>query len=179
MNKKANLGVFGSLFVWIVTIIGLAFAFGAIIYVINVGTENFRDVAATMDTKEVNASQYMEATIGMVSPALESLKWISVMIIVGSILAVWIGNVMVRVHPLFAVPYILLMLLAVVISAPLSNTYEELLTENVVYSTTLQGFTGMNYIILNLPVWVTIIGVIGGILMFINIGDRKNNLGFA
>ena len=53
-------------------------------------------------------------------------------------------------------------------SVPVSNNYAGFLTGQV-FSSQLSGFTAANYVMLNLPVWVTVIGLIGAVLLVINI----------
>ena len=58
---------------------------------------------------------------------------------------------------------------------PVANRYYEL-TQNPLLADTFAQFTAVNYIFRYLPIWVTIIGIIGGILLMINLISGRNNL---
>jgi len=47
---------------------------------------------------------------------------------------------------------------------------------NPTLSSTFTGFTGANWIMLNLPVWITIIGITGGIIMFSRMGRKEETI---
>ena len=94
-------------------------------------------------------------------------------IIFGSIIAIMVSNFLVKAHPVFLVPYIFFVVISVVFSAYISNTYEDLLNTGTL-AQTLQGFSFANFFFINLPIWMTIIGVMGGIMLFIGISvDRE------
>jgi hypothetical protein len=40
-------------------------------------------------------------------------------------------------------------------------------------SSTFSGFIGTNWIMLNLPIWITIVGFTGGIIMFSRLGKKE------
>jgi len=50
----------------------------------------------------------------------------------------------------------------------MSNTYETLIS-NPLLTDTYSGFVGGNFIWLNLPIWITVIGFGAGLIMFINV----------
>lgn len=174
INKKGNATT--DLLVWVIVVFAFAIAMGSIVYVGGQIVSVFSNIAPSLSTPQVNASILMADTIGHIPDAYVPLHWISVALIIGSVIMVLLGNFLVRVHPIFIVPYIFIMAIVVIISVPLANTYEDLLTNNQILSTSLSGFTGMNYIILHLPIWVTIIGLVGGIILSINILRDKNEI---
>ncbi len=57
----------------------------------------------------------------------------------------------------------------------MSNAYETIMN-NEVLAGTFAEFTGANWIMLNLPVWITIIGFVGGIIMYSQMGRREEQL---
>lgn len=115
-----------------------------------------------------NASEIVDQTFGRVPDSYEALKWINAMLIIGMFISILVHSYLVRIRPVFMVPYILVTIIAIIVSVPLSNVYEQLY-ENPTLASTFTGFFGQTYIFLNLPIWITIIGLIGGLIMFVNI----------
>jgi len=126
------------------------------------------------DTNGNNASQVIDNTIGDFNTAIASLHWITVFLIVGMILSIFIGSYLVTTKPVFFIPYLFIVIIAVVVAVPMSNAYETLMSEATM-SATFSGFTGANWIMLNLPIWISIIGITGGIIMFSRMGKKEEN----
>lgn len=172
MNKKGNLVT--DLFVWMIVIFVFAVSMILIFYGINKAATNIMtNVIPNIHIPGVNATQIANGTIGMISPAYENLKWITYMLIIGSILTVLLGNWLVRVNPIFAIPYVFIIAMAVICAVPLSNAYEHLLYSGGEIGTAFQGFYGVSWIFLHLPIWVLIVGILGGITMFIGLPRDK------
>ena len=115
-----------------------------------------------------NASQIVGSTVGQVVNAYQSLKWITVMLIFGLGLAILISSFLVKTNPIFFIPYIIILIIAIIVSVPVSNTYETIY-QNPVLAESFSGFWGATWIFLHLPIWVMVIGIFAGVLMFINI----------
>ena len=59
-------------------------------------------------------------------------------------------------------------------SVYISNAYESIIISGNVLAPTLESFTGMNYIMLHLPILAAVIGIFGAILLFVGITvDRE------
>lgn len=116
------------------------------------------------------STNYTEAVNTGFLPVVSSfavLKWGGAAIIIGMILSILVGNFLVRTHPVFLVAYILIWVLMIVLSAPLSNVYETL-RDTPAFANTFSGFWMQNYIFENFPVWVTVVGALGAIALFVN-----------
>jgi len=124
------------------------------------------------DTQGNNASVVIDETMGVANASFSALRWISVFLIAGMILSIFIGSYLVTTKPIFFIPYIFLTIIAIVVSVPMSNSYETLMADATL-SSTFSTFTGANWIMLNLPVWIAIIGMAGGIIMFSRMGKRE------
>jgi len=72
----------------------------------------------------------------------------------------------------FFVPYIFMVAIAVFVAVIVSNAYETLM-ETDLLAGTFSNFIGSNWIMLNLPIWISIIGIGGGIIMFSRLGKRE------
>lgn len=167
MNKKAS--IIDPIVAMILSFI-LVVICGVVWYAVgevNTGLEN----AAPMIQEKmpyVNVSETITNTVGAVLVAYETFTWITVMLIFGYFLSVLISAFLVKTHPVWFVAYILVTVLAVILSVPISNTYEELVTNPTLASTWI-NFPGANYIFYYLPLWMAVFGIIAGILMYINI----------
>lgn len=124
------------------------------------------------DTVGNNASQVIDNTIGVTNSTFNALHWITVFLIVGMAISIFIGSYLVTTKPVFFVPYIFLTIIAVIVSVPIANTYEKLMN-NATLNNVFLDFVGANWLMLNLPIWVTIIGIAGGIIMFIRMGKKE------
>jgi len=119
----------------------------------------------------MGASNFTDATnrtFGQVDATLPALRWIAVVIFFSMIIAMFVSNFLIKANPVFFAVYVFILIIAIVFSAYVSNAYETLLTINDV-GPEVQQFTGMNYIFINLPIWITVVGFIGGIILFIGI----------
>ncbi len=175
MNKR---GGFSDLFIFMI------FAF--VIVLISViwvymGGEIQDQLHASMDGMDLhdtlgnNASQVIDNTIGSTNTSFQALHWITIFLIAGMILSIFIGSYLVTTKPIFFIPYIFIVIIAIVVSVPMSNAYETIMN-NEVLAGTFAEFTGANWIMLNLPVWITIIGFVGGIIMYSQMGRREEQL---
>lgn len=115
-----------------------------------------------------NATEIIDNTMGQVNVAYNSLKWISFVLIFGLALSILLTSFLVKTYPVFFVPYIFIVVIAVIVSAPISNAYETIY-QNPTLASTFSGFFGASWIFLHLPIWVSVIGIIAGVLMFINV----------
>jgi len=115
-----------------------------------------------------NATDIINSTMGKVVTAYQSLKWITFVLIFGFALSILISSFIVKTNPVFFVPYIIILVIAIIVSVPISNTYETIY-QNPLMASSFQGFWGQTWIFLNLPIWITVIGILAGILMFINV----------
>ncbi len=124
------------------------------------------------DTVGNNASQVISNSMGAVNNSYGALPWITVFLIGGMVLSIFIGSYLVTTKPIFFIPYIFIVIIAIVVSVPMSNSYEVIMNEQTL-SGTFTAFSGASWIMLNLPIWITIIGISGGIIMFSQMGKRK------
>lgn len=112
-----------------------------------------------------NVTQVIENTIGMVNTAYATLKWTTIIMIVGMVISIFIGSYLVTTRPIFFVPYIFVVIIGIIVSVGISNAYQELIAEPTL-GASFAELIGGNYLMIYLPIWVTAIGFIGGIIMF-------------
>lgn len=97
-----------------------------------------------------------------------SLHTIAFVIIFFTALSIPISAFVQRSHPVFFIVYLLIIISCFMASVYISNQYEILMTDDTI-GETLSEFTGASFIMLNLPIWTAIIGIIGAIFLFTGI----------
>lgn len=173
MNK---IGGFTDLFLFMVVTIIIVLISGLFIYL---GGKVELELSNQMDNQmygNTNGTEIVNDTIGKVATTYHALYWISMFLIVGMVISIFIGSYLVTTKPVFFIPYIFIVIIAIVVSVGLSTAYESIIAEPLL-SSTFDGFVGANFILSKLPIWVTIIGFTGGIIMFARMGSRDESMG--
>jgi flagellar biosynthesis protein FliQ len=173
INKK---GGTTDIFLFLIFTITILFICGIFIYLGGQATTKVHQTMDNMQFGSANTSQVIDQTFGKVNEAYQSLYWISLLLIVGMIISIFIGSYLVTTKPIFFIPYIFIIIIAVIVSVGLSNAYEQVIQDPTL-APTFAGFIGSNFIMANLPIWITIIGFVGGIIMFTRMGSRENQGG--
>lgn len=171
MNKKAGLT---DLFVFIIMAFIIVVIAGIFIYLSTQTETKLHETLDPMNTDDVNNTAIIDDTFGNIPTALETLYWLTFLIITAMILSIFIGSYLVTTKPVFIVPYIFLMIIAIICSVGISNAYEQIASDPTLTSTFAQ-FTGSNFILAYLPLWVTIVGFIGAIIMFSRMGSKEES----
>lgn len=123
-----------------------------------------------------NTSQIIDETFGAVPSAYAHLHWIVIMLIFGMAISIFYGSYKVRTEPIYFLPYILITGVVIITSAGLANAYETIMQHDTLAGT-FAGFAGGNHFFLNLPLYMGIIGIIGGIILFISWATRPQTEG--
>jgi len=171
-NKR---GGFSDLFIFMIFAFVIVFISVIWVYMGGLAQDQLQASLGTMDLHDTvgnNASQVIDNTVGSFNVSIQALRWITVFLIAGMILSIFIGSYLVNTKPIFFVPYIFIVIIAIVVSVPMSNAYETLM-ETPALTSTFTSFQGANWIMLNLPIWITIIGITGAIIMFSRMGKRE------
>lgn len=163
MNRK------GSLFdivAWVVIAFVVVVFLGLWLYGHNLITQSLESVPdVVVGNNTINVSNIATQTFGVVNTAEQTwLPIIAFIIIVCEGLLIWITNVFIKEHPIMFIPYAFVTAAAVVISAYLSNAYQNLLS-GLVFSPTLATFTMADFVMIYLPYWTAVIGAVGTILL--------------
>lgn len=172
MNKR---GGFTDLFIFMIVAFVIILFSAIFIFMSNTVTDQVRENVANLDMLNDgghNGSQIIEDTIGEANTSFSALYWIAVFLIFGMIIAVFIGSYLVTTKPIFFIPYIFIVIIAVVVSVPMSNAHETLMSDATLGST-LTNFVGANWIMSQLPIIISIIGIGGGIIMFSRMGKKE------
>jgi len=170
-QKKASVV---DLLVWLVISFIIVVFFATWIY-------GFHEVTTLLTgiegTTAVNISAAAENTFGKIDPRqTSSLHVLAFVMIFAMGLSILVSNFLVKSHPAFFIVYVLIVIVAIITSVYLSNEYESLMTNQVI-GTTISGFTGSTFIMLNLPLWTAVIGIFGMIFLFSGILRDKGSGG--
>lgn len=120
-------------------------------------------------TINISISDASQKTFSIIKPAQETgLHVLAYTIIFALILSMLVINFLEKSNPAFFIVYVFVLFGAIISSVYVSNQYEDLLANEIIGGT-LQDFSGASFILLYLPVWITVIGFIGAILLFAGI----------
>ena len=174
LNKK---GAFTDMFLFIILAFIIVVICGVFIYMGNITKDKLHE---TMDdmvfADNVNTSEVIEDTFGDVTASYNALYWIAILLIVGMIISIFIGSYLVTTKSVFMLPYLFILILAIVFAVVISNAYELIITQATELAPTLLNFVGANFILAKLPVWVTLIGLVGAIIMFSRMGSKEQQV---
>lgn len=163
MNKR---GQFTDLFLFMVVALVILFVSGLFIYMgVRVNNQLGDSLKGNEVSENVNYTEIKDATFGKVKIAYKHLYWLSILMIIGMMISIFIGSYMVTTRPVFFVPYIFIVIISILVSVGISNAYQKVAT-NPTLAETFAGFIGSNFIMFNLPIWMTVTGFVGGMIMF-------------
>ena len=170
-NKK---GSFVDLFVFMIFAFILVVVIGFLMYIFGQAEDGLHEAMDDMEFGDgtTNTTEVINESVGVTTTSLTALYWLSVLIIFGMILGIFIGSYMVTTKPVFFVPYLFIWIIAIIVAVPISNTYETLSADPTLAST-YANFVGANFILNNLPMMIAIIGIVGAIIMFTRMGRRE------
>jgi F0F1-type ATP synthase assembly protein I len=155
--------------------VAIVFICGIFIYLGGDVTQKVHETMDPLTFGTANTTQVINDTFGAVNRAYQSLYWISVFLIVGMILSIFIGSYLVTTKPIFFIPYFFVTVIAVIVSVGISNAYEQVILDPTM-ADTFAGFVGANFIMLNLPIWIAVIGVVGAVIMFVRMGSKERDI---
>ena len=175
MLIKNKQGGMSDLFVFMIFSFAILLIAGIFIYIGTNVNVKLHDTMDDMQFGDANTTEVIDQTMGNVSGAYSSLYWIAIFLMVGMVLSIFIGSYLVTTRPIFFIPYLFIVIIAIIIGVGLSNAYEQVIADPTLAST-FAGFIGANFIMLKLPIWVSIVGIVGGIIMFVRMGSREQDL---
>lgn len=176
MNKK---GGFVDLFLFMIISLVLVFISGIMIYIGIISNNALHENLDDMDLNS-NVSEVIDNSIGEVNNSYQALYWISIFLMVGMVIAIFIGSYMVTIKPIFFFPYIFIVIIAIVVAVGVSIAYTDFRTkiaDNPELADVFAGFVGANFILAYLPVWIAVIGIVGGVIMASRMGGQENVYG--
>ena len=171
-NKR---GGFTDLFIFIIFSFAIILISGIFIYMGGITNTQLHEKMDEMQFGDANTTEVIDNTFGQVNDAYQALYWIAVFLMVGMVLSIFIGSYMVTTRPIFFIPYFFITVIAVIIGVGISNAYEKVIA-SATLAPTFAGFVGANFIMLKLPLWISVIGIVGAIIMFVRMGSKESEL---
>lgn len=124
------------------------------------------DVLDTESTAEENYTTMLDNSITATHNSLGVLKWLMVFLFLGFAIVLWLSAWMVNTHPVFFLIYIIAVIITIIFGVGLSNVYE-MMSEQAGLTSTIGEFSMLGYLMAYLPIWISVIGFIGLIIMFV------------
>jgi len=168
MNKKGSIM---DIIIWIIIAFILILLLGVWMYGHNLITITLMEAGIENDL--INITSATEDTFGQVNDAMQVFHFLAFGVIFAMAISIFISNYLIKANPVFFIIYLFIAVVAVIFSALISNAYEGLMVDPTIGST-LSGFGGASFIMLNLPLWTAVIGIVGAIFLFIGVTrDRE------
>ena len=178
MNKKGDvmsalITILVMVFVLVILVVGwFAYSLLAPPLVTTIGTVSDQ----LINIPESSVSNYSNATIGNISRGLNrNIEWFSYFLLIGSFLGFILIAFFVRTYPIMSVFYIGFMVVLIICSIYLSNSYMAVADSGT--STFYQQYPSIDFLMRNLPYILTAEVLIGGVVMFILIGTSEVEYG--
>lgn len=113
----------------------------------------------------VNATSESREVLQSTKDVTDRADYVIVGVFFGFILMLIIASWFVGGHPIFMIFYFIIIVISALTGAILANAWEEM-TEQAVFENLILTFPMTNHIILSLPIYISIVGMIGIIIMF-------------
>lgn len=124
----------------------------------------------------LNFTNIIGSTISPINAAMPQLHFVAAMAIFSMIILIFVSNFLVKAHPAFLIAYVMIVIISVFVSIQVSVVYNDLASSGTGLSEQLREMTMTHFIMINLPVWTTIVGFLGAVFLFIGI-QRDAGLG--
>ncbi|KKM06193.1 hypothetical protein LCGC14_1746430 [marine sediment metagenome] len=165
INKKSQ--TIFQLFVWLAIGFVLVIMLALFNFSFNLITGTLQNVTST--NSFANISEGVDATFGQINPAMQRAHHTYAFVTIFMLaISIFITNFLIKVNPVFFVAYIFVVITAVIVSVILSNQYEILMTSSLLGGT-ISEFTAASWIMLQLPIWTSVVGIIGAVFLFAGI----------
>ena len=161
-------GQITAILVWMALAFITVLFFAVWVYGFNIVTEKITGIDTKVGGNETIGSIGTQTFGKINSQQTTGLHFLAFVMIFMSAISIIISHFIIKAHPVFFVVYLFVIIGAVMGSTLISNVYEGLLDQGVL-SSTLEGFSGASFIMLNLPLWVVTIGIFGSIFLFAGI----------
>ena len=176
LNKKGNIGIVMTFAIIIMFIIFAAFFItigsGVAIYVTDQIDTNTADMGMVHNT---NMTHVQDITIGTLNTFVTKLNWLTGIVVALLFIGILLFAYYVRSSPsnFLIGAYLLLAVLLVTTSIFMSNIYEDIYSGTDVLSVQLQSMTMASFLIIHMPLIITAMIFIGGIILFSGINQEE------
>lgn len=172
MNNRGQFPIFGVIVVGI-----LMFMFVIGIFVIPIVATLIQSsgltIGDTIDTlpsvdDSLNVTQNLQTMSDPVFTSFRFMEWITYILIIGFIAMIIGVAAFSRTYPIIAIPYVIIILALAVSGMFISSAYNDIAGANAYVRT----WTMTDFMLMHLPAVIIVIGLIGGVAMFILITTR-------
>ena len=117
------------------------------------------------NTTAINESQQVVDAFDSAKVVVSKLDYLILTMFIGLVLGLIISGWFIGGNPLFMFIYFIVVTMVVTLSTVLANTWESV-TQASIFGTTIAAMPVTNHLLLNLPYYIAVIGIIGLIVMF-------------
>lgn len=142
-----------------VLLFALGIGFFILNFVVNTAVTNITAVPA------VNESQAVVTAFDSAIVVVNKLDYLGFALFIGLTLGLIITGWFVGGNPIFMFMYFIIVTIVTVLSTILANTWEDV-SQASIFGNTVAQFPLMNHILLYLPYYIAVIGIIGLVVMF-------------
>lgn len=171
MNKR---GSAIDVIVFIIITFVIVMFFGIWIYGMNLINTQLSSIDTIIGINTTIGS-ISDDTFGQMNSGIGTLRILSFALVIGMVITIFLTNFFARGNPAFIFVHIGITILAVVLGAYISNAYQDFLA-NPLFGSTLTSFTATNFILLYLPYFAAVVGIVGSIFLFINPRDPSGGV---
>jgi hypothetical protein len=111
------------------------------------------------------STQAVDTFQGTQDKVVNRMDYLYLGLFIGLALGIIVTGFLVADYPIFAIAYVLILIIGVVMSAILSNVWQTISPASV-FGTTLSHLPILNHILSYLPLYTAVLGFIGIIMMF-------------
>jgi hypothetical protein len=129
---------------------------------------------AYLDNPVMNSSAGVRSAVAGVDVAFTKVDWIVMGVFVGSVLGIMITGWLVGGHPIFMFAYFIMVVMAVVGSAILSNVWESLFLPGLFGAGVVAALPITDFVMDNLPILISVVGLLGMVVMFAKPNEGEN-----
>lgn len=122
-------------------------------------------VDSMLGVGEINESEDIVTALEGIDKITAKFDYLILGVFIALTLGMIITSWFIAGNPIYTFIYFIVMIMAIVISALLANVWEEV-SQASVFGTTITQFAITNNILMNLPIYIAVIGFIGVIVMF-------------
>lgn len=145
---------------WIaVFMFALAIGLFAIHFMLNQAVDKMLEI------EQINESSKTVTAFGNVKSLTNKLDYFIFGVFIALILGLIVTSWFIAGHPIYMFAYFLVVVISVVISTVLANSWETI-SQSSIFGNTVVSFTLTNNLMMNLPLYIAVIGFIGIVLMF-------------
>ena len=176
MNKKGNLLAVGMLALFVMIFIGaalmIAIGSGVVTFVsdtLNTATDNLGSISTN-----TNLTEYHDYTFEKANDFLQMFKWGSGVLIIFGLLGLLIFAFAIRPSPngFLLGLYFVLVIIMIITSIFASNIYQDFHQGSDDIAAELQTMPLTSWLVINLPMIITVFAFIGGVIIFSGIGEE-------